>query len=136
MKYTIVFDDGIVYTSPDIREKDPGWAAEDGAKQTGIREISIDLQIRRQLILKGFEAYNFFVEASQALGEKGGARIEAFYFLGKWRGHIVSWGVHLGTGQVTKQMAIDGREYHGTATRGWRMGLMGEKARSGLCPLV
>jgi hypothetical protein len=32
-------------------------------------------------------------------------------------------------------MSLDGLEYFGTATRGWREGLMGEKARSGVCPL-
>jgi len=64
MKYQIIFDDGIVYQSPDIRENDPGWAAEAGEKLVGIREISINLPNKTVLLLTGFEKYNFFVEAS------------------------------------------------------------------------
>ncbi|CCK81186.1 hypothetical protein [Desulfobacula toluolica] len=136
MNYTITFNDGIVYSSPDIRETDPGWASENGEKLTGIGEMSIKLPNKKILILKGFEKYNFFVEASQAFGKKAKARIESFFFCGAWRGHVVSWEINYKTRQVLKRMALEGREYHGTATRGWRMGLMGEKAESGLCPLV
>jgi len=135
MKYTITFDDGIVYESPDIRSNDPGWATEDGAKFIGIREISIKLPDKSILILKGFEKYNFFVEASRGFGRKGSAQIEAFYFCGAWQSHVVSWEINYKTKQILKRMAKEGKEYNGTATRGWRMGLMGEKAESGICPL-
>ncbi len=134
MKYTLTFDDGIVYTSPDIRRKDPGWASEDGAKRVGIRELILKIPGGKALILKGFEAYNFFVEASQALGGRG-AKIDAFCFCGRWRGHVVVYRIDLKTGKVIKRLARDGQEYFGSATRGWRMGLMGEKAESGLCLL-
>ena len=134
MKYQITFDDGIVYTSPDIRNNDPGWATEAGEKLTGIRELSINLPNKSILILKCFEKYNFFVEASQCFGRKGGARIEAFYFCGAWRGHVISWEVNYKTKKIIKRMAREGQEYNGTATRGWRAGLMGRKAESGICP--
>ena len=134
MKYTITFADGIIYESPDIRSNDPGWATEDGAKLTGIRELSIKLPNDSILILKGFEKYNFFIEASQAFG-KNAARIEAFYFLGAYQGHVVSWEINYSTHRIIKRMAREGEEYNGTPTRGWRMGLVGEKAESGLCPL-
>jgi len=137
MKYTITFDDGIVYTSPDIRACDPGWASEYGEKRTGIREISIMMPGGKKLILKGFEKYNFFVEASQALGTKSGSRIESFFFCGAWKGYVVLWEINHKTRQILKRMAMDGKEYHGTATRGWRMGLMGENAKSGvICHLA
>jgi len=135
MKYTITFDDGVVYTSPDIRIYDPGWASEEGQKQTGIREISLMMPGGKKLLLKGFEKYNFFVEASQALGEKGGAKIESFFFCGAWRGYVVLWEINHKTRQILKRMAVDGKEYHGTATRGWRMGLPGEGAKSGILSL-
>nr|WP_319491796.1 hypothetical protein [uncultured Desulfobacter sp.] len=136
MNYTLIFADGVVYTSPDIRRKDPGWASENGAKRTGIRELSLDLPGGKALVLQGFEAYNFYVEAGQALGAKnGGAKIKAFCFCGRWGGHVVTWRIDVKTGQMTKLMSLDGLEYFGTATRGWREGLMGEKARSGVCLL-
>lgn len=131
MKYTVTFDDGIVYTSPDIMSCDPGWASEKDEKHTGIREVSIKLPGGKRLILKGFERYNFFVEASQALGGKCGARIESFFFCGAWKGYVVLWEINHRTRQIFKRIARDGKEYHGTATRGWRIGLMGEKAESG-----
>jgi hypothetical protein len=134
MKYTLTFDDGVVYTSPDIRRKNPGWASEDGARRVGIRELVLNVPGGKALVLEGFEAYNFFVEAWQALGGKG-ANIAAFNFCGRWHGHVVTWRIDVKTGRITKLMSLDGLEYFGTATRGWREGLMGEKARSGVCPL-
>jgi len=131
MNYKIKFADGIVYESPDIRSNDPGWASEDGAKLVGIQEISIKLPNGQTLILKGFEKYNFFVEASQAFGSNN-AQIESFFFCGAWQGHVVSWEINYRTHQILKRMAKEGKEYNGTATRGWRMGLIGEKAESGL----
>jgi hypothetical protein len=140
MKYQIIFDDGIVYQSPDIRENDPGWAAEAGEKLVGIREISINLPNKTVLLLTGFEKYNFFVEASQGFGrtrrkDGGQAQIEAFYFCGAWRGYVVSYEINYKTKQILKRLTKEGLEYNGTATRGWRAGLFGRKAESGICPL-
>lgn len=131
MNYKIMFADGIVYESPDIRSNDPGWAAEAGAKLVGIRDISIKLPNGKSLILTGFEKYNFFVEASQGFG-KNNARIESFFFCGAWRNYVVSWEINYKTKQILKRMAKEGEEYNGTPTKGWRMGLIGEKAESGL----
>jgi hypothetical protein len=134
MKYTLTFDDGVVYTSKDIREKDPGWASEDGAKRVGIRELVLRTPSGMAMVLKGFEAYNFFVEASQALGGRG-ARIDAFCFCGRWRGTVLTLRIDMKTGKASKQTSQDGEEYFGTATRGWRMGLSGERAESNICLL-
>jgi len=129
MIYKIIFDDGIVYESPDIRSNDPGWASEDRAKLVGIRKISIILPNKQIIVLKGFEKYNFFVEAVQSFGgiNGGGVRIEVFYFCGVWRGCVVSWEINCKTQQIIKKLVKAGEEYYGTATRGWRMGLMGQK---------
>lgn len=132
MKYIIKYADGITYISPDIREKDPKWATEAEGKKAGIESLSIDLPNGQTLTLTNYEKYNFFVEASQSLNKKGGARIEAFYFLGAYRGYVVIWKIDYRTKQIIKDMKKEGEEYFGTATRGWRMGLIGEKARSGL----
>jgi hypothetical protein len=135
MKYTLTFDNGVVYTSPDIRSKDPGWASENGEKNVGIRELTFKITgAGASLVLKGFEAYNFFVEASQAIG-CAGAKIDAFCFCGRYRGHVVLYRIDFKTKQITKRLSADGKEYFGSATRGWRKGLMWENARSGLCPL-
>jgi len=135
MKYQIIFDDGITYQSPDIRENDPGWATEAGEKVTGIRDLSINLPNKTMLLLTGFEKYNFFVEASQGLGRKGGAQIESFFFCGSWRGYVIVYEINYKTKRIIKRMFKEGAEYNGTATRGWRAGLFGKEAESGICPL-
>lgn len=135
MKYQITFDDGITYQSPDIRETDPGWATEAGEKLVGIRELSINLPNKTVLLLSGFEKYNFFIEASQGFGRKSGAQIESFYFCGAWRGHIIVYEINYKTKKIIKRLAKAGREYNDTPTRGWRAGLFGKKAESGICPL-
>lgn len=135
MKYSITFDDGVIYTSPDILQKDPGWASEDGEKLVGIREINIKLPFGKRLVLRGFEKYNFFVEAAQALGVNNNAKIESFFFCGAWKGYAVLWKIDIKHNKIIKTMTKDGKEYNGTATRGWRIGLIGEKAESGICHL-
>ena len=131
MEYQIEFDDGVVYTSPDIRSNDPGWATEHNEKLTGIRQISIKLPFDKILILSGFEAYNFFVEASKGFGAKS-AQIESFFFLGHYQKHVVIWEINYRKKQVTKRLTPYGKEYYGTATRGWRAGLYNRKAESGI----
>jgi hypothetical protein len=131
MNYKIKFSDGIVYNSPDIRSNDPGWASEADVKSKGIEYISIVLPNKQILTLRGFEKYNFFVEASQTF-RKEDTKIDAFYFCGAYRGHVVIWKIDYRTQEIVKSMAKEGFEYNGTPTRGWRMGLLGEKAESGL----
>jgi len=134
MHYIIKFSDGVTYTSPDIRRKDPGWATEYGAKKEGIREMVLRMpKWGKEIRLTGYEAYNFFVEASQSMSG-GGARIEAFCVCGKSRGKAVVYRV-MPEGAMTSWEAPDGQEYGGAATRGWRKGLIGERSRSGVCHL-
>lgn len=132
MKYTLKYADGITYVSPDIREKDPGWASEAEGKNVGIEKISIKLPNDQTLILTGYEKYNFFVEASQSLNRKGSAKIEAFYFCGSYQGFVVVWKIDYRTKQILKYLKKEGEEYGNGPTRGWRMGLMNTKAECGL----
>jgi len=134
MKYTIKYADGIQYISPDVREKDPGWASEAEGKKVGIEEISIKLPNDMTLILKGYEKYNFFVEVAQSLNKKSSAEIQAFFFCGASQGFVCIWKIDYKTKQIIKDIKPEGQEYGGGPTRGWRMGLIGEKAESGLCP--
>ena len=135
MQYKITFIDGVVYTSPDIRSKDPGWETERKVKNIAIKNLTILLPNNQTLLLVNFEKYNFFVEATQIFGGIQGANINAFFFCGAWQNHVVIWEINFRTKQVLKRVAKEGEEYNGTATRGWRKGLIGEKAESGLCHL-
>ncbi len=134
MHYELKFEDGIKYISPDIRSNDPGWATESGAKQKGITKLSVKILKDRVLILQDFEKYNFFVEASQPFNS-GKARIEKFYFLGASKGYVAVWSIDFTTKQITKRVTIEGEEYNGTPTKGWRKGVLQGRARSGICHL-
>ena len=131
MKYKITYEDGITFTSPDIRSRNPGWASEDRAIPGGIKRLQVLLPSSKSLILEGYERYNFFVEASQHF-RSDKAQIKAFFFCGSWHGYVVVYRIDIVTGQITKRLAQDGQEYYGTATRGWKQGLIGDKARSGI----
>ena len=131
MKYKITYDDGIVFISPDIRSHDPGWASEEKANLKGIRQLQVYLPDKKSLILQGYEKYNFFIEASQFFGS-GKAQIKAFFFCGSWCGYVVVYRIDFVTGQIIKRVVQEGQEYYGTATKGWKEGLIGVKARSGL----
>ena len=128
-KYELIFDDGVRYLSPDIRRSDPGWASEFCEKP--IRELKFYLPDKRVLILCNFEAYNFFVECSENLGG-GKCRLEALYFCGAWRARVVLWKFDLVKKKVFKAIVPWGQEYAGTATRGWRPGLFGERPQAAI----
>ena len=83
------------------------------------------------------EAYNFFIEATQAFSRRGGARIEAFWLCGKLPLPAASslhrftaspsvelW--RIGQGKVIRQQKPWGQEWGGGPTRGWKLGLVGK----------
>jgi len=120
------FNNGSVYTSPDVRRSDPGWGGERFIRP--IRRLEFFLPTGHCVRLQGFEAYNFFVEASQALGG-GPARIEAFFLCGRAGGRVVTYRVS--EGRVEKQTHPDGQEWGGQPSSGWKPGVPGGR-RSGV----
>lgn len=110
------------YVTPDIRRSDPGWGDEVFNRQ--IEFIEFFLPTGHKLILSGFEKYNFFVEATQSMSG-GGAKIKAFWFCGKLpaKDTVEVW--RIGDGKVIRDREPWGREWGGTATRGWKLGLVG-----------
>jgi len=127
------------YLTPDVRFTNPGWDSEEFNRQ--IEQLEFFLPTGHKIVLAGMEAYNFFIEATQALSGKGGARIEAFWLCGKLpsptmheaartkheerstKNEIEMW--RIGYGQVVRMRKPWGREWGGTATRGWKLGLVG-----------
>lgn len=118
------------YLTPDVRRANPGWDSEVFNRQ--IEQIEFFLPTGHKIILSGMEAYNFFIEATQAFSRRGGARIEAFWLCGKLpnpspltphASPVEMW--RIGQGKVIRQQKPWGREWGGTPTRGWKMGLVG-----------
>jgi hypothetical protein len=122
------------YTTPDIRRSDPGWGDEIFNRQ--IEQLEFFLPSGHKIVLAGMESYNFYVEATQSFSKKGGARIEAFWFLGKPPGSplIEMW--RIGKGKVFHDHKPWGQEWGGTATRGWKSGLIGGELVSELVKVI
>ena len=120
------------YLTPDVRFTNPGWDSEDFNRR--IEQLEFFLPTGHKIVLAGMEAYNFFIEATQRFSRKGGARIEAFWLCGKIPSPATSEIRHptsdiemwrIGNGQVVHQRKPWGQEWGGTATRGWKPGLVG-----------
>lgn len=133
MHFILTFENGTEWKSPNIFDKDPGWATEENGTLKGIRKMEIPITKDRSIVFEGFEKYNFFVEATQNLNGKGVTKIESFNFCGAFKGKVLSYKVNPNTKQIIKSVAPEGKEYGGTATRGWRAGIFGSKAREGIC---
>lgn len=114
------------YLTPDIRHTNPGWGDEIFNRQ--IESLEFFLPTGHRIVLSGMEAYNFFVEASDSLsGKRGAARMEAFWICGKIpeQGIVEMW--RIGQGQVIRQQRPWGKEWGGSATRGWKLGAIGSQ---------
>lgn len=128
------------YTTPDVRHANPGWDSEVFNRR--IASLEFFLPTGHKIIMSGMEAYNFFIEATQALSQHGGARLEALWLCGKLpaanssslaRSPLSPFTFHpspiemwrIGQGQVIRQRRPWGLEWGGTPTRGWKRGLVG-----------
>ena len=112
------------YISRDVRRHDPGWGDEIFDRE--IEQLAFYLPTGHRILLSGMEQYNFFVEATQSIRRAGGARIEAFWLLGKLpeKDIVEMW--RTGNGMVIHDRGIFGREWGGGPTRGWKTGAGGK----------
>ena len=96
----ITFQDGRRHTTPDLRLANPGWGDLDPRR--AIRSLDFKLPTGHLVRLAGFEAYNLFVEASQALGGGRDTRLEAVWLCGR-KGRLVEmW--RIGGGKVVRDL--------------------------------
>lgn len=107
------------YLSPDIRRRDPGWGGE--AFNRRLAKLELFLPTGHRILLAGMREYNFFLEAVQDLSGRW-VDIQAFYLCGRYpnRPAVAIW--RIAQGRVSHHIKPPGREYHGTATRGWKAG--------------
>lgn len=111
------------YLTPDIRHNNPGWGDEIFNRQ--IELIEFFLPTGHRIVMSGMEALNFFVEASDSLSGQSGARIEAFWLCGKLPDQPIVEMWRIGQGKVVRQQRAWGKEWGGSATRGWKLGSIG-----------
>ena len=120
----------VEYLSPDVRHANPGW--DDEAFNRQMESLEFFLPTGHKIMLAGLEAYNFFIEATQSFSRRGGARIESFFVAGKLPALPVVELWRIGDGRVTRDRKPWGAEWGGTATRGWKLGLVGADPVSAL----
>lgn len=120
--------DGPPYVTPDVRLGNPGWS--DRPLWRPIASLELFLPTGHRLVLSGFEAYNFFAEASRPLSG-GPARLEAVWLCGRRGASVETWRV--ADGRIVRDVQPFGREWGGGPTRGWQAGLPGG-IRSGVVP--
>lgn len=106
----------------DLRFQNPGWG--DEIFKSAIASMEFFLPTGHKIVMCGMDSYNFFVEATQDMS-RSGAKIQAFWFLGRIPDSNIVEMWRVGDGQVTRQRKIFGQEWGGTATRGWKLGVPG-----------
>ena len=111
------------YISPDVRHNDPGWARE--LFNRPIERLEFFLPTGHRIVMSGMEQYNFFVEAVQSTGSRGGAEIKAFWLCGKLPGEDLVEMWRIGDGRVVRNHKPYGHEWGGSPTRGWKSGICG-----------
>jgi hypothetical protein len=128
-KINLVLEGGLTHQTNDVRSGRPGWGE---CRPSGIERIEFtflgkegDKMIPFILVLSGMSEYNFFVEAIRSvLGGK--TTIRGLWFLGKVPGtNRVTGFIIRDSVQIIN--AVDGKEYSGIATVGWKKGIVGGK---------
>lgn len=130
-KIKLVLEGDLVHTLNDVRSGSPGWANCQPSKISSLtfpffgKDEKTGKDIPYQLYLAGMSEYNFFVEAMQSL-LGGKVKIKGLWFLGKIPNTNKVTGFVL-RDSVLKVNAIDGKEYSGLPTIGWKQGVIGDK---------
>jgi len=105
----------------DTRFHNPQWG-DDATFPHPIEYIEYYLPIPYKLLMYGMEKYNFFIEAvGRNMGER--LKINSFWFCGviPQTNKVEIWVIN-SNGIIEHMQKPFGKEYNGTASRGWRKG--------------
>lgn len=129
-KILLLLEGGLSHVTADVRLGNPGWA---DCRPSGIVGIDFSFlgkdekgkDIPYLLQMRGMKEYNFFVEAMR--GVMGGKTIiKGLWFLGKIpeSNKITGWVLK---DKILRLNSVEGHEYSGTPTVGWKTGIIGDK---------
>lgn len=123
---------GLTHELNDVRSGNPGWG---DCQPVAIERLNFSFKGKDpktgkedsyELVLSGMKEYNFFVEASRSiLGGK--TKILGLWFLGKVPNTNQVIGFVLKE-SIMKISSIEGKEYSGFSTVGWKPGISDGKA--------
>ena len=126
MLYQVIFDDKSTFNGGNSY-KNTGW---NNMPDKPIKQISFSLPDGNLLTLRGYEAYNHFIEATQDVYGSNKFTLRYQYLMGKINGKVVSFRISLfqtkdskyKIGDITRREYPFGQEYTGKATKGWKKG--------------
>lgn len=129
-KIKLILEGNFFHVLNDVRSGNPGWT---DCRPSGILMMEFPFLGRDEngkdisylLRMSGMKEYNFFVEAMR--GVMGGKTIvKGLWFLGKIpeSNMITGWVIK---DKILRLNAVEGQEYSGTATVGWKTGIIGDK---------
>ncbi len=127
MLYQVMFQDGTTFNGGKSYKKTL-W---NEIPDKPIKQISFRLPDGNYFTLRGYEAYNHFIEATQDVYGSNRFTLRYQYFMGKLKDKVVSFRVSLfqtkdskyKIGDITRREYIFGREYANKSTKGWKQGI-------------
>lgn len=120
--FELILDDFTRYYGGDI--VNPKWRE---SPDKAILVFKVMLPSGDLLQLKGYEAYNFFIEARAYVVGGNGLRLTYMFVMGKKGGFVTSYRIALSDkgqkiGDTTCRIFPSDTEYDGKATTGWHKG--------------
>jgi hypothetical protein len=132
-KIKLILEGNLSHVLNDVRSGNPGWTE---CQPSGIVRIEFPFLGRDEngkdisylLTMNGMREYNFFVEAMRGVGS-GRTVVKGLWFLGKipLSNTITGWVLK---DKILRLNAVEGQEYSGTPTVGWKAGIIGDKVIS------
>ncbi|KKK89883.1 hypothetical protein LCGC14_2728650 [marine sediment metagenome] len=116
----------------DIRFHNPGWGDEDQF-QYPILYMELFLPIKYKVYMGGMEQYNFFIEVVGDMSGGKQAEIQSFWLCGKLPFSNDVKMITVNKGMVVTNTQPFGKEYYGTASRGWKKG---SPSKCPICTLI
>lgn len=128
MLYQVMFRDGTTFDGGNSY-KETNW---NKIPDKQIKQIGFRLPDGNWLTLRGYEAYNHFIEATQDVYGSNKFTLRYQYLMGKLNGKVVSFRVSLfqtkdskyRIGDITRREYIFGKEYANKPTKGWKQGVI------------
>ena len=128
MLYQVQFDDGSSYNGGESY-KETLW---NNMPDKPIKQIAIHLPDENLLVLRGYNEYNHFIEATQDIYGSIKFTLRYQYLLGKLGDKVISYRITLFEGKnnrykmgdLTRREYERGKEYKNSPTKGWKKGII------------
>jgi hypothetical protein len=127
MLYQVQFEDGSIYNGGNSY-KETKW---NDIPDKSIKQIAFTLPDGNLLVLRGYEKFNHFCEATQDIYGSNKFTLRYQYLMGKLGDKVISYRITLfqiqdaryRIGDITRREYEYGKEYNNRPTNGWKEGI-------------